>query len=109
MSAIEPIASATAQQLSSVLPQHDLVSPADLQQTPQAGAVFSQLVSQGLQGINEQLMVNQKDLQALASGKVDNLHDVMIRLEESRVSFQLMMQVRARLLEAYQDIMKMQV
>jgi flagellar hook-basal body complex protein FliE len=54
-------------------------------------------------------MVNQKDLQALASGKVDNLHDVMIRLEESRVSFQLMMQVRARLLEAYQDIMKMQV
>jgi flagellar hook-basal body complex protein FliE len=33
----------------------------------------------------------------------------MVRLEESRISFQLFMQVRNRLLEAYQDVMKMQL
>jgi flagellar hook-basal body complex protein FliE len=32
-----------------------------------------------------------------------------MRLEESRLSFQLLMQVRNRLLEAYQDVMKMQI
>jgi flagellar hook-basal body complex protein FliE len=33
----------------------------------------------------------------------------MVRLEESRMSFQLVMQVRNRALEAYQELMRMQV
>ena len=33
----------------------------------------------------------------------------MIRLEEAALSFQLMLQVRNRVLEAYQDVMRMQV
>lgn len=70
---------------------------------------FGDLVSQGLDQVNKQLMGNQVDLQQLAVGNVENLHQIMIRLEESRMSFQLMMQVRNRLLEGYQDIMKMQV
>jgi flagellar hook-basal body complex protein FliE len=45
----------------------------------------------------------------LAVGNAENLHQIMIRLEESRLSFQLLMQVRGRLLEAYQDVMKMQI
>lgn len=73
------------------------------------GALFGQMVSTGLQGVNQQLLTSQADLQQLATGDVQNLHQIMIRLEESRVSFQLTMQVRNRLLEAYQDIMKMQV
>jgi flagellar hook-basal body complex protein FliE len=48
-------------------------------------------------------------MQRLAAGEVQNLHQIMIRLEESKLSFQLMLQVRNRLLEAYQDVMKMQI
>lgn len=70
---------------------------------------FSNMVSQGLAQVNEQLQTSQADLQALATGDVQNLHQVMIRMEESRLSFQLMLQVRNRLLESYQDIMKMQI
>ncbi|MFZ6721397.1 flagellar hook-basal body complex protein FliE [Undibacterium sp. Ji49W] len=70
---------------------------------------FSNMVSQGLQQVNEQLQTSQMDLQALATGDVQNLHQVMIRMEESRLSFQLLLQVRNRLLESYQDIMKMQI
>jgi flagellar hook-basal body complex protein FliE len=33
----------------------------------------------------------------------------MVRLEESRIALQLALQVRNRMLEAYQDVMKMQV
>ncbi|CAM3548104.1 flagellar hook-basal body complex protein FliE [Paracidovorax anthurii] len=73
------------------------------------GAGFSDLVTQGLRNVNDQLLTSQTDLQQLATGNVQNLHQVMIRLEESRLSFQLMMQVRSRLLEAYQDVMRMQV
>lgn len=70
---------------------------------------FSELVSQGLVHVNQQLLTSQTDLQNLAVGNVQNLHQIMIRLEESKLSFQLMMQVRSRLLEAYQDVMKMQL
>jgi flagellar hook-basal body complex protein FliE len=70
---------------------------------------FGDLIVQGLSQVNEQLMINQSDLQQLAVGDVQNLHQIMIRMEESRLSFQLLMQVRSRALEAYQDVMKMQV
>ena len=70
---------------------------------------FGQMVSQGLQQVNSQLLTSQTDLQQLALGQAQNLHQIMIRLEESRLSFQLLMQVRNRLLESYQDVMKMQV
>ncbi len=70
---------------------------------------FGSMVSNGLQQVSQQLNVTQADLQGLASGNVENLHQVMIRMEESRVAFQLMLQVRNRLLESYQDLMRMQV
>ena len=38
-----------------------------------------------------------------------NLHDVMVSLQKASLSFQTMVQVRNRLVTAYQDIMNMQV
>lgn len=74
------------------------------------GAVpFAQLVSNGLGSVNQQMVGSQQDLQRLALGDAQNLHQIMIQLEETRISFQLMMQVRTRLLEAYQDVMKMPI
>ena len=83
--------------------------PASAAPTTPGQAAFGQLITEGLQGVNEQLKASQVDLQQLALGDAQNLHEVMIRLEESRISFQLVMQVRNRLLEAYQDVMRMQV
>ena len=70
---------------------------------------FGNMVSQGLEQVNAQLLGTQTDLQQLALGKADSVHQVMIRMEEARLSFELMMQVRNRVLEAYQDVMRMQV
>jgi len=84
------------------------VRPASIQVSP-GPASFESMVSDGLHHVSEQLQASQVDLQRLATGDVDNLHQVMLRLEESRISFQLMLQVRNRLLESYQDVMRMQV
>jgi flagellar hook-basal body complex protein FliE len=72
-------------------------------------ATFASLVSAGLRGVSERLQASERDLQHLAAGDAGNLHDVMIRLEQSRLSLQLLLQVRNRLLESYQDVMRMQV
>lgn len=76
---------------------------------PTNGVDFGQLVSSGIAEVNQQLVASQVDLQRLATGDVQNLHQVMMGLEETRLSFQLLLQVRNRMLEAYQDVMKMQV
>ena len=79
--------------------------------TPQVGlgASFGNLVTEGVSQVNEQLNSSEMALQQLAAGAPVNLHQVMIGLEESRMSFQLLMQVRNRLLEGYQSVMNMQV
>lgn len=73
------------------------------------GPDFGTQVAQGLQELNHQLLASQVDLQRLAAGETANLHEVMVRLEESRIALQLALQVRNRALEAYQDVMRMQV
>ena len=101
--------------LSSLSPQAlGLLGPANAQALqgmglPAAAGSFGQLVTDAMARLNGQLIGNQVELQKLAAGDAQNLHQVMINLEESRLSFQLMLQVRSRLLEAYQDIMKMPV
>jgi flagellar hook-basal body complex protein FliE len=45
----------------------------------------------------------------LISGEVEDVHQVMIAAEEASVAFEMMMEIRNKLLEAYQDIMRMQV
>ena len=70
---------------------------------------FSTLVSDGLRGVSERLHASEADLQRLAAGQADDLHRVMIGLEESRLSLQLLLQVRNRLLESYQDVVRMQL
>ena len=107
--AIEPIASVAAEQLSAMLPAMSGQATAPATAGNASAVSFGELMAQGLGKVNEQLLVTQTDLQAMATGETQNLHEVMIRMEESRVSFQLLMQVRGRLLEAYQDVMKMQV
>jgi flagellar hook-basal body complex protein FliE len=69
------------------------------------GDWFTQQVAQA----NHQLARVDADAQALASGQAVSLHQVMINLEEAKLSFDLLAQVRNRLLESYQEVMRTQV
>ncbi len=51
--------------------------------------------------------VADEQVAALASGKTDNIHQVMLSLGKAEVSFNYMMEVRNRLMDAYNEIMRM--
>ena len=70
---------------------------------------FGDWLAHEIAQLNDKMQSTDKQVQDLALGKAGNLHDVMIALEDTKLSFQLMVQVRTRLLEAYQDILRMQV
>ncbi|WP_426104789.1 flagellar hook-basal body complex protein FliE [Massilia sp. TSP1-1-2] len=75
---------------------------------PPAGG-FAQWFAHEVGQVNDTLIAAQDGVQKLASGEAGNLHDLMIRMEEAKLSFQLLAQVRTRMLEAYQEIMRTQV
>lgn len=70
---------------------------------------FGAWLAGALGGVNRQLVQADQGLRELAAGETQNLHQVMIALEEARIGVQLLVQVRNRLLEAYQEVLRMQV
>jgi flagellar hook-basal body complex protein FliE len=69
------------------------------------GAWFAQEVG----AVNTSIVNAEQQVAQLATGETQSLHEVMIHLEEAKLSFQLLAQVRNRLLDAYQEVMRMQV
>lgn len=70
--------------------------------------VFDQLMTEML-SVNDKLVSAEKLLQDFAAGKTTNIHHVMLTMEDAKLSFQLLTQVRNKLLEGYQDILRMQI
>jgi flagellar hook-basal body complex protein FliE len=105
---VEAIAAVGAQ-LAAVAPA---VAPAMSIAPPVSGSigegVFDQLVS-SLGEIDAGVESNRQAATELALGQTDNLHQVLIGAEQTRLQFELAMSMRNRVLEAYQEIMRMQV
>ena len=70
---------------------------------------FSSLLGKMVSEVNAQQQTSAQAINALQSGQNVPLHQAVISMEEASVSFQLMVEVRNRLLESYQEIMRMQV
>lgn len=90
----------------------DFLAPAhDIKFEPVAAPSnsFSIWLDKEFSNVNGQLVNADMQLRRLAAGEVENLHQVMISMEQAKLSFQLAMQVRNRVMEAYQDILRMQV
>lgn len=58
---------------------------------------------------DESQKISSQTTGALLSGQNVPVHQVMVASEEASVSFQLMLEVRNRLLDGYQELMRMQV
>ena len=45
----------------------------------------------------------------LVTGQIEDVHQVMIAMEEAQTSFQLMMEIRNKIIDAYKEVLRMQV
>lgn len=79
--------------------------------SPVAGGTdFAQILQGSIDKVNQTQMQADQMAEKLAAGDTtQNLHEVMIALQTASVSFQEMVQVRNKLVTAYQDVMNMQV
>jgi flagellar hook-basal body complex protein FliE len=84
------------------LPKLPSLQPAD----PQGG--FGAVLSTALQKVNELDTGADQQIGTLLKGGNADMSTVMIAVEKADVAFQLMMQVRNKIVTAYQDIEKLQ-
>ena len=70
---------------------------------------FMDVLSQGLSGLNSQLTGADAAMANFASGGSADLHTVMLQMQEASLGLKLGVQVRDKLLEAYQEIMRLQL
>lgn len=68
---------------------------------------FTDWLTQQVAHTNDLIVQADDGVRKLALGETENLHQVMIGLEKAKLSFELLMQVRNKLLDAYQDVMRM--
>lgn len=74
-----------------------------------AGMGFARMLVDGIQGVNDKAIVADRTVRAFVLDDAIPVHQVSFALEESRLSLELMLQVRSRLVEGYQQLMTMQM
>ncbi len=75
----------------------------------QSGGGFEKIVTDLVGEVSAKQSEAASSVNGLMSGKNVSLHQTMIAMEEASISFQLMVEVRNKLLESYQELMRMQV
>ncbi len=82
----------------------------DAQSTSGSSSVsFADTLTQAIGNVNELQKTSDKKIQELATGRTDDVASVMIATEKADIALRTMMQVRNKIIDAYQEIMRMQV
>ncbi|OZS78398.1 flagellar hook-basal body complex protein FliE [Tetzosporium hominis] len=86
--------------------QPNFIKPPDVKV---AGTGFQNLLTQSIQQVDQAQKLSDQMTAGLVNGNVENVHDVMIAAQKASLSLELTMQVRNKMVEAYQEVMRMQV
>ncbi|ACY47689.1 flagellar hook-basal body complex protein FliE [Rhodothermus marinus] len=70
---------------------------------------FADTLAQAIQEVDRAQKDADEQVEAFIAGEQENLHEVMISMNQARLYFQLMTEVRNRLLETYQELMRTQI
>ncbi len=74
-----------------------------------AGKGFGEMLTQSIEKVNEAQVSADTAMKELTAGRTKNIHETMLTIEKADASLKLMMQVRNKVLDAYKEIMRMQV
>jgi flagellar hook-basal body complex protein FliE len=74
-----------------------------------SGETFAQMLDRALEQVHQDLATADEMAVKLATGEIDDIAQVMIASERANLSLGLTIQVRNKVIEAYQEIMRMQI
>ncbi len=68
---------------------------------------FADQFSEFLTGVNGQMQKAEQSSKAFALGENNNIHETILAAERAVIAFKLVGTIRSRMLEAYQEVMRM--
>jgi flagellar hook-basal body complex protein FliE len=75
----------------------------------QKGKTFGEFLQDSLVKVNDMQVQADQAMQKLASGESQNLHETLLNVEKAEISFKMMNQIRSKVIDAYKEMMRMQV
>ena len=75
----------------------------------EASKTFGDFLLDSISEVNSLQHQADNAVQKLASGETKNLHETLLAVEKAEIAFKTMNQVRTKVIDAYREIMKMQV
>jgi flagellar hook-basal body complex protein FliE len=113
ISTIQPLMSAygvtPGENITPSLPVMPAEQPGALAPAQPSGDSFSTMLGKMVTEVNAKQISAADAVNHLQTGNNVSLHQAVIAMEEANVSFQLMVEVRNKLLDSYQELMRMQV
>ena len=76
---------------------------------PSRSSSFVEALQASLEQVNRLQLEADARINGLASGKQSDIHQTTIAVEKANVSFELLMQIRSKVISAYEKIMHMQI
>ncbi|MUK89919.1 flagellar hook-basal body complex protein FliE [Ornithinibacillus sp. L9] len=70
---------------------------------------FANVLKSAIEEVNDAQVISDKKTEALARGEIDDLHDVMITAQKASITLETTVQVQRKVIDAYNEIMRMQV
>jgi flagellar hook-basal body complex protein FliE len=77
--------------------------------TEASSGSFPKMLNQLLDNATQSHQSAEAAVRQMALGQTDNLHEVMLQMAQADLSFHLILEIRNRLTDAYQEVMKMQM
>ncbi len=75
----------------------------------EGGLAFGDLLKQALQEVNQASAQAEDEARNLMTGESADMHTAMLAVQKADLSFQMMMAVRSKLIDAYREVMRMQM
>jgi flagellar hook-basal body complex protein FliE len=75
----------------------------------EAAQGFGNMLEQALGDVNQKHIEADQAVADLVAGKSQDVHNVMIATQKADIGFQMLMQVRNKVIGAYETIMRMQI
>ena len=85
------------------------ISGPSISDSAKSGTSFMDHLQSGMTEVNDMQKKADSMSMDVASGKSENLHETMLATTQAEITFNLMVQLRNRALEAYQEVMRMPV
>lgn len=79
------------------------------QDSKEGGLSFKNIINNELNKVNQKQIKADKLTEGFISGQVEDLHDVLIATEEARLSLELAVQIRNKVIEGFKEINNMQL